>query len=155
MFKNLSENVAYSLPLAPVSRTEVGGTSGVYTGTYVSLVGYKRAQILLVLGDITAGETVDFSLVQATDTSGTSSKALTGTAITQIADTGDNTIYSVEIDPNQLDEANGFITIAPKLTIAGASAAVLSAVLVLRHQALIKPIPTASNGLTQNVKLLS
>lgn len=82
-----------------------------------------RADILV--GAIAATGTFDAKLEQASDGSGTGAKDITGKAITQLDEDGDNKQLQIELYPEELDLANGFTHF--RLTVTPATAASLLA----------------------------
>mgnify|MGYP000904007509 FL=1 len=83
------------------------GTADV-TGTYVDVSNAERVVLLAKAGAVTAGKILTVTPMQATDTSGTSAKAL-GSASTATG-AGGNAPADVEIEiaASDLDAANGF-----------------------------------------------
>lgn len=108
--------------------------AGTHNGAWLSMRDFHRAVAILVVGDIQAAGTVDFAIQQATDTSGTSAKAITGKSITQLTQAGGDgdDICAIELRTEELDVSGGFDCIRWQLTIANAAAEV--AVLVLKSE---------------------
>lgn len=109
----------------PLAVIHSSNADGAQTSSYVSLAQFHRAVAILDVGAM--NQTLDFEILQATDTSGTSSKGIPSTAspekkITQL--TGgddDNTLYAIELQTEELDVDNGFDCVAIKVTAGGAS----------------------------------
>ena len=84
--------------------------AGTHAGDYVSLSSYHRARFVLLLGDMAAGATVDAGIQQATDTDGTSVKAIAGKTITQLTQAGGDagSPVCIELQTEELDVDGGF-----------------------------------------------
>jgi hypothetical protein len=119
--------------LTPVSRDAAA------TSSYVSLANYQRAFVVLHCGALTG--TQDMQLKQATDTSGTSAKVITGKAITQLAASDDDDVVAIEVRTEELDVDGGFDCIAALTT---PSAANIYAVQIWGCEARFKPVPTTA-----------
>jgi len=99
---------------------------GTYDSPWVSLQNYHRAIAILHVLDMGAGATLDFSIRQATDTSGTSAKVITNTAgvtthaITQLTQAGGDVDSDciIELRTAQLDVTNGFDCISVRAVVA-------------------------------------
>lgn len=96
--------------------------------------GYRaeRAVFIMPVGTI-AAEEIDLKITQATDSSGTGAKDITGAAITQITTAGGNEVVSIEIGPGALDDANGFKYVRAEVTVDNAGAEPY-AVLLVKHR---------------------
>jgi hypothetical protein len=92
---------------------------GTHTSSYVSLQNYHRAVFVINVGDISAGGALDARVLQATDTSGTSAKAVSGKAITQLTQAGGDgdDIIAIELQTEELDVTNSFDCVALELTV--------------------------------------
>lgn len=96
--------------------------------SYVSLANFHRAFILIEVGVMQSGSTIDAVVHQATDTSGTDTKHLdTSLAITQLTQAGSdsNSIVGIEVRTELLDVENGFDCIALGYTV-GTAASIMS-----------------------------
>ncbi len=74
---------------------------------------------IVTVGTLGTSGTIDCVLQQATDSSGTGAKDITGKAITQITQAGtdqSDTQAVVSVRAEELDTANGFSYVAAKLT---------------------------------------
>lgn len=140
----LTENVRFDQVLAPASRT-VAATGA----TYLSMQDFEYVTFLVDVGAITATGTIDFAVKQASDTSGTGTKAVTDAALVQIADTGGSKVYAVTVRATQLDQANGFYFVSATMT--PATAASVASVTALRFGAGQSPVTT---GFTQDVRVV-
>lgn len=111
-------------PLYVLHPISVTNGAAVYT-SYVSLANYHRAFILINVGVMQAGSTIDAVVYQAVNTSGGSPKVLTPTkAITQLTQAGSdsNSIVGIEIRCEELDVTGGFDCIALQYTVGTAAA---------------------------------
>lgn len=88
---------------------------------YVSFANYARGVVIIHAGVL--GQNVDVDIEQATDTSGTSAKAFdsNGKDITLTATTDNNTVSVIEINADEFDVANSFLTLNVEATPAGSS----------------------------------
>tara|TARA_R110000823_G_scaffold297009_5_gene417047 strand:- start:1578 stop:2048 length:471 start_codon:yes stop_codon:yes gene_type:complete len=111
-----SEDMAFT----PLEQADIGGTSA--TTSYVSMEGFNRAVAYVELGTFDSGDDLDTcKILQATDSSGTSSKDLTTSASGGNYDTdspidADGDFVIIDIRGEDLDTDNGFTHIA--LTVA-------------------------------------
>lgn len=112
--------------LVPVSQ----GAATVVTG-WVSMADLQSVLAVLQVGVLGASATVDAKLRQATDSSGTSAKDITGKAITQLtkAGTDDSKEVLINCRADELDTANGFTHVALSVTV-GTAASLISAILI-------------------------
>ena len=93
---------------------------------YVSLSGYHRAHLDILVGTMAAGATLDCQLLQAQDALGTNAKVIankagTGNkAITQLTQAGGdgNELLRIELQTEELDVDGGFDFIAAQLVVA-------------------------------------
>ena len=94
-----------------------------YTSDYGDASVVDRFVATIAVGDMAATATVDAKLVQATDSSGTGKKDITGAAITQLTQAGsdDNKQAKIEVRSEQLDINNGFDHVAVEVTVAAAA----------------------------------
>lgn len=100
----------------------VGATPAVYSAagevitSYVSLANYHRAVLMIHLGAFAAGGTVQFRLLQATDTAGTSPKGIPTTAtqdkITTVLTAADTGWVAIELRTEELDVSGGYDCVA-------------------------------------------
>jgi len=94
-------------PLAfhvPLTRDAVNDSA------WVSLSNYHRAWLVVNVGAMEQGATLDVSIRQAEDAIGTNAKAITGKAITQLTQvSGDgNGLVCIELQTEELDVDGGF-----------------------------------------------
>jgi len=124
--------------LFPANRTPAA-----YTTDWLSMVGHHRMQYIIRVGALTTGATVDFAVTQATDASGTSAKAIgVAKAITQLTQAGGdgNDTIIVNVDVEDMDQANGFTHLRGTLTIGAAAA--YTDVIPLRGPGEDRPVST-------------
>lgn len=120
-----SENVAISGVIDPDANA-----AGAITSTYVDMGKFESALAIILAGTLGTSGTLDAKLVQATDSSGTGVKDITGKAITQLTQAGTDSDKQalINVRAEDLDTDNGFNHVAIILTTATAtsdSAAVL------------------------------
>lgn len=84
--------------------------AGTYTTGWIAAKDFHRFLAIVKAGDLGVSATLNASLEQATDASGTGAKAITGKAITQFtqAGTDSNKQALINLRPDELDVANGF-----------------------------------------------
>ena len=120
-----SDGVAVLATLDPASQS-----AAAYTSTWVSVANFHSFLALISTGVLGTAATVDAKIQQATDSSGTSAKDVTGKAITQIVKaSGDNKQAEISFRASDLDTANGFAYAAIVLTV-GTAASIVSAYLL-------------------------
>ena len=90
--------------------------AGTFTGTYTKTDIAAQYMGVFSAGSILSTGTLDCSLVQATDSSGTGVKVIANATATQLADTDDNKQVIINLKPSDLDIAGGFIYVAPRMT---------------------------------------
>ena len=118
---------------------------GVYTTLlYRSMANHQRGVAIIIVGDMGAGSTVDFALMQATDNVGTGAKAIAGKAITQLTQAGGdgNDCCIIELRTEELDVDNGFAFVGGILTVAGAASDI--AVIGLSGASNYTPVPVTN-----------
>lgn len=134
-----TEQVAFLDKLDPDSYA-----AAVYDTGFNSLRDYHRAAIVLLVGDMTQGATLDMDIEQATTTAGAGIKAITGKSITQLTQAGgdSNTTVVVELRTEELDVDNAFDCINAEVTVG--TAAVEFALLILGLEPRYPPVPTTN-----------
>jgi len=105
-------------------------TAGALTSDYVSMNDFETVMAVIMAGTLGASATLDAKLVQATDSSGTGVKDISGKAITQLTQAGTDSDKQAVINcrAEDLDIDNSFTHVAIIMTTATAtsdSAAVL------------------------------
>ena len=99
-----------------------------FTPAMCRLANYHRAFILINVGVMQSGGTIDAVVYQATTTAGAGSKVLSPTkAITQLTQAGSdsNSIVGIEVRTEELDVTAGFDCIALQYTV-GTAASIMS-----------------------------
>jgi hypothetical protein len=120
-----NERVAILATLDPASVAASTVVSG-----WVSMANFHSIAALIQTGVLGASATIDAKLRQATDSSGTGAKDITGKAITQIVKaTGDNKQAMIEARSEDLDVNNGFTYVALSVTV-GTAASIFNAALI-------------------------
>lgn len=98
-------------------------------GSWVSMANIGQALAVLKTGTLGASATVDFSLQQAQDSSGTGAKNITGKALTQIVKaSGDDKRAMINLRASDLDTEGGFWYVRMKI-IVGTAASLVDATL--------------------------
>lgn len=98
--------------------------AGTYTTGWIDASKFQRFLAVVQAGDLGASATLDGKLEQATDSSGTSAKDVTGKAITQLtqAGTDSNKQALINVDPTQdLDISNDFNYFRLSITVGTAA----------------------------------
>lgn len=118
--------------------------AGNHDTSYVSLQSYHRAAFLIDVGDMGSNATLDAAVYQATDTSGTSAKAVTGKSITQLTQAGGDgdAILCIELQTEELDVDGGFDCVMLRVTVG--TAAVEFSAWVLGIDPRYKPTSTSN-----------
>ncbi len=127
MFPNAkaSELLAILATIDPVS--QAAGT--VSTG-WITVANHHGLLAVIQTGVLGASATLDAKLQQATDSSGTGAKDITGKSLTQIVKaTGDNKQALINVKPEELDTVNGFGFVRLSITV-GVAASLTSAQLL-------------------------
>jgi hypothetical protein len=95
---------------------------GVYTPvTYRHVGNHQRAALIVHVGDMGAGATVDLALLQASDAAGLTAKAISGKSITQLTQAGGDagSTVVIEMRTEEMDVDGGFCYLGATLTVAG------------------------------------
>ena len=127
MFPNAkaSELLAVLATIDPVSQA-----AGTVTTGWITVANHHGLLAVIQTGVLGASATLDAKLQQATDSSGTGAKDITGKAITQIVKaTGDNKQALINVKPEELDTVNGFGFVRLSITV-GVAASLTSAQLL-------------------------
>lgn len=121
----LAETLSVLATIDPVSQ----GVGSVTTG-WIPASNHERFMAIVQTGVLGTAATLDGKLQQATDSSGTGVKDITGKALTQIVKaTGDNKQALINLRAEELDLANNFTYFRLSLTVAAAASLVGAAVL--------------------------
>jgi hypothetical protein len=97
--------------------------AGTYTTGWIDMQDYFALMGVVMVGDMVASSTVDGKFQQATDSSGTGVKDVTGSAITQLtkAGTDDNKQVAINLRQSDLDRNNNFRFVRLSMTVATAA----------------------------------
>ncbi len=98
-------------------------TAAAYVSDYVDAGLFPSLMAIVQAGALGTSATLDFKLVQATDSSGTGAKDITGKAITQLTDAGsdDDKQAIINCREDELDIANDFTHVRLSITVAVAT----------------------------------
>jgi hypothetical protein len=120
-----SELVAVMGAINPSAQAAGAATSG-----WLSMAQFQKLVALVQVGTFGASATVDAKIQQATDSSGTGAKDVTGKAIVQMLAAGGNNVQAeINLDAAELDVNNGFSYVQLSVTVG--TAATGTAALVL------------------------
>ena len=133
--RTFHENIKVVAAIYPQTVLNTSVASG-----WKDMRGFSRVVFLLSVG-ATDG-TIDASVTQAQDSSGTGSKAITGASITQITAAGGNRVVSVEVSEGALD--NGYTHVQITVTGAGATTGSLVSCLALFYRG--RDFPVTQSG---------
>lgn len=116
--------------LRPSARAAVVGaiypdakSANTYTSEWVSMQKFNTAMAIIMAGDFGILATVAAKLEQASDSSGTGAKDITGKSITTLLATASPTVDAddktaiINVKANDLDLANGFSHVRLSLTV--------------------------------------
>lgn len=119
-------------------------TAATHTSGWVSMVDYDTIQAIVLAGTLGASATLDAKLEQATDSSGTGAKDISGKAITQLTQAGSDSDKQAIINcrAEELDVDNDFTHVRLSITVATASSD--GAGLILGHNGRYQPVADAS-----------
>jgi len=98
---------------------------------YVDAADFESIMGIVMVGTLGTSATVDAKLRQATDSSGTGVKDITGAAITQLTEAGTDSDKQaiIELRPDDLDLDGGFQFVSLSITVAVATSDVAGIVL--------------------------
>lgn len=121
-----SDKATVQAVLNPVSQAAATVTTG-----WVPMSTFENVLAILLVGALGASATVDAKLQQASDSSGTGAKDITGKAITQLTQAGTDTNKEVLINvrSEELDVANSFTHVRLSVTVATAACLISAVVL--------------------------
>ena len=94
-----------------------------YTSAWCSMVDFERMMAIIQVGTMATNSTVDAILQQASDSSGTGVKAITGKAITQLTEAGTDSDMQaiINVRGDELDVNNSFTHVRILRTVATAA----------------------------------
>lgn len=118
MAKKPSEMVAVLGTIDPDANT-----AGALTSDYGDASKFEQLMAIIFAGTLGTSATLDAKLVQATDSSGTGVKDITGKAITQLTEAGTDSDKQaiIQVRADELDVAGGFKWVAIVHTVATAT----------------------------------
>lgn len=98
-------------------------TAGALTSDYGAAADFESMMAIIMAGTLGSSATLDAKLVQATDSSGTGSKDISGAAITQLTDGGSDSDKQaiINVRPEDLDLDGGFTHVAITMTVGTAT----------------------------------
>jgi len=97
-------------------------TTAAHTSDYVAAADFESIMAIVMAGTLGTAATMDAKLVQATDSSGTGSKDITGKAITQLVKaTDDDKQAIINCRAEELDLDNSFTHVALTITVGTAA----------------------------------
>ena len=119
-------------------------TAGDVSTGWVDMGANEQIQAIVMVGALGTSGTVDAKLEQATDSSGTGAKDISGKAITQLTQAGsdDDKQAIINLRSDEVDVANSFRYVRLTMTVGTASSD--SAGLILGHNARYQPATDAS-----------
>jgi hypothetical protein len=98
-------------------------TTATWTSTWLDMAKYNKVKYTVLVGAVGSNSTIQPTILQATDTSGTGSKAVTLTgSVTASQITASNTVSVYNVAGSQLDAANNFRYVRASVVVATASA---------------------------------
>lgn len=129
-------------PLATYNADALG--VGTFNSAYVLMRDYHRAWLVINVGEMGGGATLDAGIEQATDVAGAGVKAIAGKTITQLTQAGgdSDSLVCIELQTEELDVSLNFDAIRFYLTVAGAATEV-SAILY-GTQSRFEAVPTTN-----------
>jgi hypothetical protein len=97
-------------------------TAGAQTSAYMDMSKFSRGLATIMAGVLGSSATLDAKLVQATDSSGTGVKDITGKAITQfVKASNDGSVAEINVEQTDLDMNNNFRFVAIVMTVGTAT----------------------------------
>ncbi|MDA8095581.1 MAG: hypothetical protein M0T84_17070 [Betaproteobacteria bacterium] len=122
----LSESLGVLATINPSSQAAGAAASG-----WISMANAERLLALIMVGTFGAAATVDASIQQAQDATGTGAKAIgSGKAITTLQAAGGNNVQAtIDLRAEELDSTNGFDYVQLTVTV-GTAATETAAVLI-------------------------
>lgn len=107
--------------------------AGTVTSGWVSMADFEKLMAVVFAGTLGASATLDAKLEQATDSSGTGAKDITGKSITQLTKAGsdDDKQAVINVSAEELDVSNDFDHVRLSMTVGAAASDVGGVVLGL------------------------
>lgn len=104
--------------------------AGAANSGWVSVAQFQKVLAIISAGTFGSSATLDAKIQQATDSSGTGAKDITGKALTQMLAAGGNNLQAeINLDPQELDVNGGFAYVQLSVTV-GTAATGTSALLL-------------------------
>lgn len=121
-----SDRVGILAAIDPSSKS-----TGDTTTAWISMAGWLGVMAIVQAGVLGSSATLDAKIEQAKDSSGTSGKAVSGKAITQLTKAGsdDNKQAIINLKPTDLDIANDFTHVRLVLSV-GTAASIAAGLLI-------------------------
>lgn len=118
--------------------------AGTQATSWLSMKDIGSIEAIVMAGALGTNATLDFKLQQATDSSGTSAKDITGKAITQLTQAGTDSNKQAVINcfPEDLDVNNSFTHVRALMTVA--TAASVAGALIKGYNARYEPLDDAT-----------
>ncbi len=106
-------------------------SAGTVTSGWIAAADFQRFLVIIMAGDLGSSATLDAKLQQASDSSGTGAKDITGKAITQLTQAGTDSDKQVlmHVDASDLDVDNSFTHFRVSMTVATAASEIAAIVL--------------------------
>ena len=98
-------------------------TAATHTSDWVNMTTFQQIMAVVLAGTLGASATFDAKLEQATDSSGTGAKDVSGKSITQLTQAGTDSDKQaiINLRADELDVANDFTHVRLSITVATAS----------------------------------
>ena len=133
-----TENLELLDAINPASYTTAENGSWVFVGLYHRLVAEMN------VGLIAGAGTLDFKLQQADSSAGANAKDITSAAITQLAASDDNVVVAIELQAEDLDNAETTDFAWVRMVITPAVAASLASATLKGYVGRFLPVPTTN-----------
>lgn len=104
-------------------------TAAAYTSDWVDMSKFHDVMAIVSAGTMEATSTIDIVLRQATDSSGTGAKNITGKSSTQLTDSDDDKQVVLNCRADELDKDNSFDYLAVQVTV-GTAASDMGAIII-------------------------
>lgn len=122
MYQNAKPNEVVALLTTVATASTAAST---VTSGWVSMASFFAIMAVIHTGTLGASATVDAKIEQATDSSGTGAKDVSGKAITQIVKaTGDDKQAIINLRSGELDVANSFNYVRLSITVGTATSVI-------------------------------
>jgi hypothetical protein len=97
--------------------------AGTVTTGWIAMSKFEKLMAVVMAGELGTNATLDAKLQQATDSSGTGAKDITGKAVTQLTQAGTDSDKQavINLTADELDVSNGFDYVRLSMTVATAT----------------------------------